>query len=83
MVRTRCFHCWGLGSIPGQGTKIPQAVWHGKKERKKERKKEGREGGSRDGGKEREREGGREEGRKEERNQATTVSFIHDSELVF
>ena len=26
MVRTRCFYCWDLGSIPGQGTKIPQAA---------------------------------------------------------
>ena len=26
MVRTRHFHCQGLGSIPGQGTKIPQAT---------------------------------------------------------
>ena len=34
--RTQRFHCHGLGSIPGQGTKIPQAVWHSppKKERK-------------------------------------------------
>ena len=23
MVRIPCFHCWGLGLIPGQGTKIP------------------------------------------------------------
>ena len=26
VVRTRHFHCWGWGSIPFQGTKIPQAV---------------------------------------------------------
>ena len=26
VVRTRGFHCWGPGSIPGQGTKIPQAA---------------------------------------------------------
>ena len=25
IVRTRRFHCWGLGSIPDQGAKIPQA----------------------------------------------------------
>jgi len=25
-VKTRCFHCWGPGSILGQGTKIPQAA---------------------------------------------------------
>ena len=27
VVRTRCFHCWGPGSIPGGGTKIPQAIY--------------------------------------------------------
>ena len=27
VVRTRRFHCHGLGSIPGWGTKIPQAGW--------------------------------------------------------
>ena len=26
VVRTQCFHYCGLGSIPGQGTKIPQAT---------------------------------------------------------
>ena len=26
----------GLGLIPGQGTKIPQALWHGKKKKKKD-----------------------------------------------
>ena len=26
MVRTRHIHCHGLGSIPGRGTKIPQAA---------------------------------------------------------
>ena len=31
VVRTQCFHCCGLGSIPGRGTKIPQDVWHGQK----------------------------------------------------
>ena len=25
------FHCWGLGSAPGQGTKIPQAAQSGQK----------------------------------------------------
>ena len=25
-VRSWCFHCWGLGSIPGQGAKTPQGV---------------------------------------------------------
>ena len=28
MVRTWCFHCQGLGSIPGWGTEILQAAWH-------------------------------------------------------
>ena len=27
LVRIWCFHCCGLGSIPGWGTEIPQAVW--------------------------------------------------------
>ena len=31
VVRTPCFHCGGVGSIPGQGTKIPQAVQCGQK----------------------------------------------------
>ena len=35
MVGTQHFHCHGPGSIPGQGTKIPQAVWRG--QRKKNR----------------------------------------------
>ena len=26
-----------MGSIPGQGTKIPHAMWRGQKERKKEK----------------------------------------------
>ena len=30
VVRTWSFHCQGLGSVPGQGTKILQAMWHGK-----------------------------------------------------
>ena len=29
----------GPGSIPGQGTKIPQAIQHGKKKKKKKKKK--------------------------------------------
>ena len=28
---TRCFHSWGLGSIPGQGTNIPRGVAKKKK----------------------------------------------------
>ena len=26
MADTQCLHCQGLGSIPGQGTKMPQAA---------------------------------------------------------
>ena len=26
---------WGTGSIPGQGTKIPRAMWHGQKKKKR------------------------------------------------
>ena len=33
MVRTQCFHCRGPGSIPGWGTKIPQAAKCGKKKK--------------------------------------------------
>ena len=44
VVRTRCFHCHGPGSIPGWGTKILQATQPKKKERK-----EGREEGRRYG----------------------------------
>ena len=28
MVKTHGFHCRGLGSIPGQGTKILHMTWH-------------------------------------------------------
>ena len=35
VVRTRHFHCCGLGSIPGPGTKILQAARHGQKLKKK------------------------------------------------
>ena len=38
VVWALCFHFQGLGSIPGQGTKIPQAVWCGQ-EKKKEKKR--------------------------------------------
>ena len=34
VVRTQCFHCRDLGSIPGQGTKIPQVMWHSQKKKK-------------------------------------------------
>ena len=30
MIRTWCFHCQGSGSVPGWGTKIPQASWPNK-----------------------------------------------------
>ena len=39
VVRTRCFHCRGPGSIPGRGIKIPQATWCGQKKKKKKKKK--------------------------------------------
>ena len=29
MVRTPSCHCRSPGSVPGWGTKIPQATWHG------------------------------------------------------
>ena len=32
IVRTWCFHCYGLDSIPSQGTKILQAMRCGQKE---------------------------------------------------
>ena len=57
------FTAEGPGSIPGQGTKIPQqATWCGKKERKEGRKKEEgrRNEGRKEGGKK-----GRKEGREE------------------
>ena len=34
VVRTWHFHCQGLGSIPGQGTKIPQAMSQCQKKKK-------------------------------------------------
>ena len=37
MARAPRFHCCGLGSIPGWGTEIPQAVRHGQKKKKKSR----------------------------------------------
>ena len=40
MVRTWCCHCWAWGSIPGQGTKIPQAVQFSQKKKKKEKEEE-------------------------------------------
>ena len=35
----------GKGSIPGQGTKIPQAAWCGQKNKTKQNKKTGRTSG--------------------------------------
>ena len=35
VVRTQRFHCHGLGSIPGWGTKIPEAAQNGQKKKKK------------------------------------------------
>ena len=37
VVKTGHFHCPGPGSIPGQGTKIPKAMWHWTKKKKKRR----------------------------------------------
>ena len=37
MVRTGQFHCRGPGSIPGWGTKIPQAEQYGQKKKKKDK----------------------------------------------
>ena len=34
VVRTVSFHCHGPGSIPGQGTEILQAMWHGQTNKK-------------------------------------------------
>ena len=34
MVRILSFHCWGPGSIPGQGTEIPQAMQRSQKKKK-------------------------------------------------
>ena len=40
VVRSRRFHCGGLGSIPGRGTKILQAVWYGQKQKQKQKTQE-------------------------------------------
>ena len=34
MVRILSFHCHGPSSIPGQGTEILQAMWHGQTNKK-------------------------------------------------
>lgn len=31
IVKTLHFYLRGMGSIPGKGTKIPHAAWHGQK----------------------------------------------------
>ena len=38
VVSTGCFHCHGPDSTPDWGTKIPQAMWYGKKEKRKKKK---------------------------------------------
>ena len=35
VVRILGFHCYGLGSVTGQGTEIPQAAQRGKKKKKR------------------------------------------------
>ena len=35
MVKIPGFHCYGLDSIHGQGTEIPQTAGHGQKKKKK------------------------------------------------
>ena len=39
MVRTQSFHCQVLGLSPGWGTKIPQALEHGQKNKQIKKKK--------------------------------------------
>ena len=39
VVRAWCFLCWGLGLIPGQGTKIPQVVRCGQSEKERKKRK--------------------------------------------
>ena len=34
-VRTQCFHCYGLGSIPGWGSNILKVSWCGQKKKKR------------------------------------------------
>lgn len=40
MVRIQGFPCPGPGSVPAQGTEVPQAAWHSHKQTKKETKKQ-------------------------------------------
>ena len=37
VVKNAHFNAGGMGSIPGQGTKILQVTWHGQKEKKKKK----------------------------------------------
>ena len=37
LIKTPCFHCRGMSSIPGPGTKIPHATRYGQKVLKKEK----------------------------------------------
>ena len=39
VVRTLCFHCQDVGSIPGLGTKILQAILHSKNKNKTKQNK--------------------------------------------
>ena len=73
MIRTQCFHCHGLGSIPGPGTKRKG----GRKTREK-RKKKGRK--TRNG--ERERAGKKEEKKEGKHHQChvqelADIGYVH------
>ena len=37
VVRTLCFPCWGPGSIPSRGTKIPRDTEHGPKKKNRQK----------------------------------------------
>ena len=41
-LRLCSYSAGGMGSIPGRGTKIPRASWHGQKKKKKYLKKKGK-----------------------------------------
>ena len=41
-LRLRASTARGMGSIPGQGTKIPHATWHGQKIKKKKKRRRDR-----------------------------------------
>ena len=44
VIRILCYHCHGLGSIRGQGIKIPQTVQYGQKKKKKKKVRQGNGG---------------------------------------